>query len=368
MNKIKKTVCLILNLLVFLSLPLPVAARSSPRVTARIPDDYPPHPAILITPENGSFSNNASPMFSFYKATDDNSTIWYYQLFLNDSLVVSQLAAMVDYVDTGPTPEYGAGYTLWGEPDKISFQLKQPLAEGSYTWKIRAYDTYGNWADSAIWTFTIDLTPPQIIVNQVGQHTDLNLSSKDPDSITPNTLFIINSREPKIVGRSEPSAALKLILGGQNIQKTLFTTADEQGFFEFDLGQLQPGTYTITISASDAASNTTTLKPFQISLEKPANLWSIYPFSRLSWLTADPVCPRIDWKINNYILLAILICLLIHFFLYIFKKKTFPLPLYLAIGLGLTLIFLFSTWFNLFVIMGLVVLLIIEGERIFGNK
>jgi hypothetical protein len=342
-----------------------IQAQPSPKVTARIPDDWPPHPAILISPDNGSFSNNPAPLFSFYKAKDDNSTIWYYQLFLNDNLIISQLAAMVDYLDTGPTSTYGAGYTLWGETDKISFKLKEPLIEGNYIWKIRAYDTYGNWVDSAVWTFTVDLTPPQIIINRVDQHTDLNLSSKDPESIPPNTLFVIDSGQPKIVGRSEPSAALKLTLEGQDQLINLLTTADEQGFFEFDLKSLSPGTYTVTISASDAAHNTTTLESFQISLKTSPSLPAIYPFGQLSWLTAEPTCPRIDWQLNNYMLLAILICLLLHFFLYIFKRKTFPLPLYLAIGLGLTLVFLFSTWFNLFVAIGLVFLLIAEGKKIF---
>jgi len=372
-SKILKSI-LILPVLVILNLYtkyyiLNTTYAQTNKLTATIPDESPPTAPILISPENGSFVNTASPLFSFYKSTDANSTIWYYQLFLNDNLLISQLPAMVDHLSTGPGPEHGAGFTVWGQTDKIKFKLGQKLEPGSYTWKIRAWDTYRNYADSALWTFTIDQTAPQIIINQIAEHEDLNLSSLDPNSITSTTLFATSRLKPVIKGRSEPSAALKLILESKTESISLYTTADSQGFFSLKPDQaLEPGTYTLYITASDAARNTTSLKPFQITIKKQPVFWAIYPFSRLGWLTAEPVCPRVDWRITSYILTAIVVCLLGHFLLWKLDKPSFPLPLYLAIGLSLTNLFLYSTWLNLFVTIGLVFLLIAEGERIFEQK
>lgn len=276
-------------------------------VTATVPDVLPPTAPVLISPENGSYTNNPTPTFSFYKSTDAGSPIHYYQLYINNQLVVSQLPAAVEYKKVDQ-------FTLWSDLEKIWFVLNQPFEDGKYDWQVKAFDLYGNQANSATWTFTIDTQPPFILVTQVAQHTNLGLSSQDPSSIAPGLEFVTQELKPTISGKTEPGTALKLILQGQKKRLELTTTSLSNGNYRFKPeSSLAPGIYKLMIFATDPATNTTTLKPFWLKIVPPQPRVPSYVYPVWDYLSPSPASTPAEKMVTNKIIPAAATAVVTHF-------------------------------------------------------
>src|SRR4030042_5040603 len=157
-------------------------AQSSVSVTARIPDETPPTPPILIAPENGSYSSINQPTFIFKKATDAQSPVRHYVMYLNSQVFISE-------IPSSQTPVETDFFYCIITNETVSVTLKNSLEDALYTWKIRAYDMYGNWSDSAAWTFTIDTIPPFVILDTIGENLNLNLSSENLEAFSTNLTF-----------------------------------------------------------------------------------------------------------------------------------------------------------------------------------
>lgn len=230
-------------------------------ITASVPDEIPPSAPILVAPENGAYLANPTPTFIFKKSYDAQSPIRHYQMYLNGSLFIPEIPSSQTPVETDQF------YCIITQ-ETISVTLKEPLADGLYTWKIRAYDMYGNWADSATWTFTIDTLAPFIIITQIGENTDLNLSSQDLSSIPSGLVIETISLQPEFKGRSEPGARIQISLEPisypENETILLTGNANPQGRFTLTpKTKLKRGEkYKVVVIAADAAGNTTVLPEF----------------------------------------------------------------------------------------------------------
>ena len=222
----------------------------SPAVTATVPAPSPsptstsPNSPILISPDNNTIINSSSPTFIFEPSTDA-SGINKYELWIDGGFDqnVSHLTAST-----------------------ISTPATNALIDGLHTWKIKAVNNNGLGTDSATFSFTIDTTPPVILINQVAEHP-VTLSSQDQSTIPAGYSLSTTDLTPTFSGTLEAYATLTLSLTGSVASYTLNTTADANSTFSLTpTFQLASDTYTVYISSSDQASNSSSLPSFTLNI------------------------------------------------------------------------------------------------------
>ena len=241
-------------------------------------DLIPPTAPILIAPENNGFINVARPNFIFLKSTDD-SGIAKYQLFLDGVLLIDNLTSeLATIVVTAP----------------------RALREGQHTWYVKAFDNAGNYAFSSTWHFTIDLTPPFIIVTDIEEATNLNFSSIDLTTIPPGTTVTTRSRRPAFFGRGEPGATLQINLQDKKSYQFKTTVGSDGRFALIPDQDLANDTYEVTLISFDQAGNTVLLPTFKLIVQAPPRF-------------VIPIC----WLI----ILILLLIIAILTFLYLRERK-----------------------------------------------
>jgi hypothetical protein len=125
-------------LLAVVALPaaLPVAA-------APADDTTPPAPFSLVAPAGGAYLATATPLLTWNATTDD--TLYAYTVVMD---------ANPDEGDVSPQS--------CPAPAVCSFQVPAgtPLAEGTHTWRVVAYDDWNNSTDPGPRSFVVDTQPP----------------------------------------------------------------------------------------------------------------------------------------------------------------------------------------------------------------
>ncbi len=251
----------------------------SPTPTPPPVDLIPPTAPILIAPEDGAYINTNRPDFIFLASTDDNSGIAKYQLFLDNEL----------YIDN-----------ITSASTTIIIPAINELSEGEHTWFVKVFDNAGNFAFSSTWHFTVDTTPPFIIITEIEENPDLNFSSIDLTTVPPGTTITTRSRRPTFFGRGEPGATIQINL--DNTRSYQFTTkvSDDGSFVLIPDQDIANDTYQVTIISFDRAGNTTLLPTFELIVEAP---------------------PKIVFPICWLIVLLLLIIIIILSYLYYRERK-----------------------------------------------
>ncbi len=104
-------------------------------------DTTPPSTPSLLSPSNGYKTTDPRPAFDWTDSADDSGIAGY------------------NIEITGPTP-------ISQFVTASSFTHSSDLADGSYTWRVQAWDNVGNqgsWTTS--WSFTVDTAPPSVTLN-----------------------------------------------------------------------------------------------------------------------------------------------------------------------------------------------------------
>ena len=222
-----------------------------PTVTAQVPAFIAPPPPILIAPSNGAILTSGVVTFEWEDASDHPVAISRYELHLNGE---------IKFEFIHPTDQETDDYILTYEDGKYRLQLKPDkwLPDGNYTWKVRVIDANDRGTDSTTWSFTIDSTPPPLLIVKVDKHVT-SISAQDPQTI-PVDAFVVR-RKPTIVGKTEASSEVQLIVtysGG--ITKQYKTTATLAGDFSFALEAL-PANQIVSLKfiAIDLAKNSRVL-------------------------------------------------------------------------------------------------------------
>ncbi len=314
--------------------PTPAPAAASPSPSPSVQELPTP---ILVSPVNGSYLSNPYPTFVFNKVNNTKNTLSHYQLYLNNQLKVQEIPVNQDSINTDQ-------YQCVVNNDQYNLTLKQPLNDSIYNWKIRVLDTNNNYADSALWTFSIDTQGPILIINQVGsENTELGYSSKTPTEIPTETTLTTNDPRPVFAGRSEPGSQIRIVLkNSQNNTTILRGTAKQQGYFElYPSENLKNDTYTITVSSSDSAGNTTLLPNFKtvINYTAPQAPASISQRAAQLFQIPDPTLNRVSF-IKTCILLMIPLILILAW--YIFAKLGLGFSFALSLKFYLHSSFIFS--------------------------
>jgi MYXO-CTERM domain-containing protein len=171
----------------------------------------PAAPAVL-TPANGSVTNDSTPAYSGTAEPGSTVTIF------------------VDGVSVGTTTADAAGN--W------TFTPSAPLADGSHTVSATAEDAAGNTSpQSATNTFTVDTTAPA-----------------QPVVLTPAHNSTGTDTTPTYTGTAEAGSTVTIIVDGASVGTT---TADASGNWSFTpTAPLATGQHTVKATATDAAGNT----------------------------------------------------------------------------------------------------------------
>lgn len=235
-------------------------------VSLTISDTTPPSTPILISPVNGAVLTVS--IFPFiWKESTDLYGIQYYELFLNGSSVYSSVQP------TQTTSEY----STTSSGGSISLTKTQNLPDGNYTWKVRVFDIYDNWTDSATWSFRIDTTPPHLLITKIDE-LETSISSQDITTIPLEPIETTVSN-PLLVGTTEAGSKVKItITKPDNSIQILETDANSADGFQFQLTDLVPDQIlTLQFVSQDTADNIAIIDQLKIVYKPKIGVITVPP-------------------------------------------------------------------------------------------
>ncbi len=237
-------------------------ATQSATVTATVPEELYSAPT-LISPNNGSVTNNPFEIFSWNEATS-TAGIHHYFFYFDGQILFDQIPNNVASYAT-------AGYTLTHAGSIFSLRFKVSPADGYHTWQVDAYTNGTKTLPSETRKYLLDTTSPIIILTKVDKN-DLYWASNDPLSIPQldDRKFIIRQNNVLLKGKYEANSNLKLTLVCPviNCPNQSITINNDSGSWEHIFrGLIIHTTYTVYITAVDAAGNLTTFPSFTVTYE-----------------------------------------------------------------------------------------------------
>lgn len=235
------------------------------------------NPPTLISPLSNATLNTTRPTFSWLRPSPNPGNLNHYDFILDGSF----FANVADSVTTQET----ATYSVYRSGDTFYLTLKTDLSQGYHTWSVTAYNDGGISSASETRTFYVDSIPPFISVTRVDNQS-LNWTTADASTIPPvqDRYLIVTTASPLIRGSVEQYANLQATLvcpsGLSGCSDQNFTGNIASGNWETTFTNLVPNqTYTVRISATDAASNSTVFPEFYItySVAEPAPTATVTP-------------------------------------------------------------------------------------------
>ncbi len=252
------TICLffvIWNLII----PSPVLAATNPLSldeivnSATIPDSSVSAPN-LRNPSDGAYTKNPFESFSWQRSTSDTG-IDHYTAY-RDGIIV---ADNITHADKQATSIFSGSV----DSSYVYLTFKGALSEGTHTWRVIATGSEGITASSETWTFIVDTTIPDIILKSVDKNT-MYWATHDPSTIPPweQRQLIVTTSNPLISGKVEANSNIKFSLSsGQTV-----TVFEADGNWEHRFRNLTKNvTYSVFITATDAAGNTNSFPEFTIT-------------------------------------------------------------------------------------------------------
>lgn len=221
-------------------------------VTASVPVFVSPPTPVLMLPENSAMLTSGVVTFRWRMPVHD-VPLSRFELLLNGTVKFPAIHAVDQDTDD---------YTLRvadKDEDEFTLTLRQDkwLADGVYTWKIRVIDANDRGTNSATWSFTIDSTPPPLLITQVDQQ-ETSISATDP-STQPSDPIIVTTSDPVIYGHTESGSELQaIVMQGESILATYKISIPEGGLFSLQLLDL-PADQEVRVKFTviDPANNTT---------------------------------------------------------------------------------------------------------------
>lgn len=161
---------------------------------------------LLISPEDNATITTTLPTFVWEQPAGDSPTTRY-QLFLNDELLFDNI----------PTSDFENNqYSIYLDPisGEYNLDIKYPLDEGTYTWKIKVFDESGTSSESVTWTFTISLTPILPTPSPSPLIPPIEIEITPPREIIINVIQEISERLPEPIKKiiaSIPEEVIKTV-------------------------------------------------------------------------------------------------------------------------------------------------------------
>lgn len=225
-----------------------------------------PAPA-LIAPTNGSVTSNPQEPFVWQRpgSLPTGVTLDHYDLYIDGALFAQGIS------NTLSTPTEYYFYTVKREGDVFTIYPKVDLADGYHTWHVNAYSTDNIESGTGIWQFYVDSTAPYIKLTQADKN-NLDWDTQDLSTFPPvaDRYLYVGSPDPLLKGEVEPGANLQFTLICPTTPGIPCTNVNQtenypDGTFQYRFYGLVPNqTYTIYLSATDAAGNSTLFPVFYL--------------------------------------------------------------------------------------------------------
>jgi hypothetical protein len=190
-----------------------------------VDDNIAPAAPTLLSPANGAFTNDQTPLLDWQDVTDSSGINRYHIQISTDPTLAGSGSFATPVIDTNVQ-----------SPVVSQFTPATDLLPGTYYWHVRARDGGNNFGlFSSIFSFTIDITAP------------------DAPIITPIT-SPRNTDISTISGTAEAGSSVQVYESGAALDSPV--TADGNGAWTLTLGTaLGEGSYSFTAIATDAATN-----------------------------------------------------------------------------------------------------------------
>ncbi|MCP4543229.1 MAG: DUF11 domain-containing protein, partial [Chloroflexi bacterium] len=174
-------------------------------------DVHVPDAPVLSSPTDTALISDTTPTLDWNAATDNGPAgVVGYNVQISTTNVYTVMAPITQYTPT-------------------------TLADGTYTWTVRAYDAVGNYGPyTDTWSFTVDTTPPNA-----------------PTLVSPADSTVTNTTELTLTWGAVAGAAGYMLDFDSSVIDVGNTTISTTGV-------LVDGTYTWTVASYDAISNTST--------------------------------------------------------------------------------------------------------------
>lgn len=273
------------------------ATATIPSTTATTSDTTSPTVPILISPPDSTITSNNKPEFVWRRSTDPDGNTVFYTVYLNN------VATYLGVSDLGNSA--GPGYTARIDGNEVKLSPTSPLADGVYRWYVTASDLSRNTSRSTTWTLTIDNTPPHLAV--------IDIENYHLPTISEGANFDIDGpKDVYFTIESEPFVTIRLEIEGVYSSQTL---TNHLGL-TYPYTHLFPGVYSVKVSSSDQAGNTTTLPTFTLTIRQatvsipsipgltPAQ---IIPYTPLSLPSLPATISKIESRLSlSYLYIALI--------------------------------------------------------------
>ncbi len=235
-------------------------------VTATVPDIIPPSAPILISPEDDTLLNDATPTF-IWQGSTDNVGISYYQVYLDGSILYNN-------IPTSSTSNSYYALVYNSGSGQYSLTPTASINNGVHTWAIYVFDAAGNHNNSATWSFNIDTLAPSFIITSIGP-ISTSISAQDLGSI-PDDPIELEDNSPEFIGTGESNSTVKVTVSipGEADQIINFTI-DGSGNWNFQLGILpRDEIITLNFVITDSVGNISIITDLKILIIQE---YIIYP-------------------------------------------------------------------------------------------
>ncbi|MBN2089144.1 Ig-like domain-containing protein [candidate division KSB1 bacterium] len=253
--------------------------------TAAIENSAPGVP-LLSSPVDKNFINNSRPDLLFSIPADADGDMLHFKIELDNdhnwaqtTFIIESKTSTVGFLPTPPVAQ-GAG--------SIKYSLQAALTEGSWWWRVAAWDgkAYSDYSDER--SFTLDLTPPFITnhspspgVTGVAINTDIVLEIKD-------VLSGVDSASIEMtVDATKVAFVLQAISAGYQVK---FNPPQDFGYEQ---------TISVSIKANDLAGNQLTAQTYSFTTATLSNTAPATPelTSPLPDIYINSAKPTFTWSV-----------------------------------------------------------------------
>lgn len=221
-------------------------------------NNTPPTTPTLISPSNGSHTNDTTPFFNWTDSDADGDTLTRY--------------IEIDNEITFASPLTYSNYTI--TQSNFTLPAGDALSEGLYYWRVRSNDGYINSSWATHFNFTVDITLPLIEMDSVA----LNTSKYFKNPIKVN--YTITETNQNRTWYNVSNSTAVIVANTTITSNTTFTLTVD-------------GLYTLTVYADDEAGNenSTTITNFKADITAPTiTNGAVSPASVLTGVSVTITC------------------------------------------------------------------------------
>ncbi len=219
-------------------------------------------PPVLISPEDDSSTNNNIITFVFTRASSSHG-IDSYDLYLDDIAHFNGINP-----NSGQTTSL---YTSSISNNRLTIVSVNSLSDGYYTWKIVTHRASGQTHTTSSFIFLVDTQAPTIVLSNVDDNIlgwNSGIFTSLPQTIAAKTVYVAQD-SPLLVGSVETFANIKIDLvcplNTSRCQNSQVIINSPNGSWSHRYHNLLlDTTYSVFISSSDSAGNTSSLPEFYL--------------------------------------------------------------------------------------------------------